>query len=155
MEKKKTLTRRLIGWLCLVLVCILTAFSSCSLGGGKDEENGLTGKILEGSFVFDEDSTEVKLESGCVYSTDEVLLLEVNVNGYGLIKLVFEKSEKADARGAYRYDVLTEASGSLAVDHVSDGVTVTADIYVTTTSVTSYKLYTHTYETESAWTKNY
>ena len=109
----------------------------------------LIGKIMEGEFEFDESAYNVKIKSGYLYSTEEVLLLEIHVENYGIAKLAFKKSEEPDIRGAYRYDVIPEESETLTA--ADDSVTVTAQILVTTTDETSYKLYEKTYRTASPW----
>ena len=119
----------------------------------NDEKPGSTspeliGKILEGEFEFDEEAFDVRIKSGYLYSTEEVLLLEIHAGDYGIAKLAFRKSEEADIRGAYRYDVIPEESEKLTGQ---DSVTVKAEILVTTTDATSYKLYEKTYTTKSPW----
>lgn len=113
----------------------------------------LIGKIMEGEFEFDEKAFDVRIKSGHLYSTEEVLLLEIHVENYGIAKLAFKKSEEPDIRGAYRYDVIPEESETLTA--ADDSVTVTAQILVTTTDATSYKLYEKTYTTKSPWTGYY
>ena len=120
----------------------------------NDEKPGSTspeliGKILEGEFEFDEEAFDVRIKSGYLYSTEEVLLLEIHAGDYGIAKLAFRKSEKADIRGAYRYDVIPEESEKLTAGQ--DSVRVKAEILVTTTDATSYKLYEKTYTTKSPW----
>lgn len=109
----------------------------------------LIGKILEGEFEFDEEAFDVRIKSGYLYSTEEVLLLEIHAGDYGIAKLAFKKSEEADIRGAYRYDVIPEESEKLTAGQ--DSVKVKAEILVTTTDETSYKLYEKTYTTKSPW----
>ena len=104
---------------------------------------------MEGEFEFDEEAFDVRIKSGHLYSTEEVLLLEIHVENYGIAKLAFKKSEEPDIRGAYRYDVIPEESEKLTA--ADDSVTVTAQILVTTTDATSYKLYEKTYTTKSPW----
>lgn len=113
----------------------------------------LIGKIMEGEFEFDESAYAVKIKSGYLYSTEEVLLLEIHVENYGIAKLAFKKSEEPDIRGAYRYDVIAEESETLTA--ADDSVTVTAQILVTTQNENSYKLYEKTYRTVSPWTAFY
>lgn len=113
----------------------------------------LIGKIMEGEFEFDKEAFDVRIKSGHLYSTEEVLLLEIHVENYGIAKLTFKKSEEPDIRGAYRYDVIPEESEKLTA--ADDSVTVTAQILVTTTDATSYKLYEKTYTTKSPWTGYY
>lgn len=111
----------------------------------------LTGKILEGNFSFDESVSAVKIESGYLYSTEEVLLMEIHVEKIGVAKLAFKKSEEPDIRGAYRYDVVVPKSETLESKY-GDSVTVTAEILVTTANETSYRVYSETYTTASEWT---
>ena len=58
----------------------------------------LIGKIMEGEFEFDEEAFDVRIKSGHLYSTEEVLLLEIHVENYGIAKLAFKKSEEPDIR---------------------------------------------------------
>lgn len=113
----------------------------------------LIGKIMEGEFEFDEEAFDVRIKSGYLYSTEEVLLLEIHAGDYGIAKLAFKKSEEADIRGAYRYDVIPEESEKLTAGQ--DSVKVKAEILVTTTDETSYRLYEKTYTTKSPWTNYY
>ena len=113
----------------------------------------LIGKIMEGEFEFDEEAFDVRIKSGYLYSTEEVLLLEIHAGDYGIAKLAFKKSEEADIRGAYRYDVIPEESEKLTAGQ--DSVKVKAEILVTTTDETSYRLYEKTYTTKSPWTGYY
>lgn len=160
MKKKSKLTMVIVLAIVVVLIIAMTPILINALNKGNDGDGASSGggsdseRILEGEVVFDENSDLVKVAKGYVYSTDEVLLIEVNVNNYGVIKLAFEKSESTDARGAYRYDIVAEECETLAVDYTGS-VTVTADLLVTTTNTRSYKVYSYTYTTANTWTKAY
>lgn len=154
MNKKKIIAMLAIMLVAVFLIAMIPVVAIALTKEDKVEELP-AGKILEGSFSFKDNVDSVIIEEGYLYSTDEVLLVEVNVNDYGLIKLVFEKSEKPDARGAYRYDVLVSECEKLVLDSSGDPITVTAEVLVTTTEITSYKLYSETITTPNCWTKNY
>lgn len=155
MTMKKTFAGRLIASLVLAIVFIVIAFSGCTTSSKTENSDGTqTTKILEGTVTFSDKTDKVKVTSGYVYSTDEVLLMEVHVVDYGIIKLTFDKSDEPDARGAYRYDIRANECEALVVNNVQP-VTVTAQLLVTTTNEMSYKVFEKTYTTANVWTPNY
>lgn len=155
MTMKKTFAGRLIASLVLAIVFIVIAFSGCTTSSKTENSDGTqTTKILEGTVTFSDKTDKVKVTSGYVYSTDEVLLMEVHVVDYGIIKLTFDKSDEPDARGAYRYDIRADECKALVVNEVQP-VTVTAQLLVTTTNEASYKVFEKTYTTANVWTPNY
>ena len=156
-DKRLSKASIIVSIVTFVLGLILTPIIVKAVTKQKSEtpkQTELTGKILEGEFIFDESVSDVKIKSGYLYSTEEVLLIEIHVENYGIAKLTFRKSEEPDIRGAYRYDVIAEESERLSTDN-GDPVTVTAEILVTTTDESSYRVYSKTYTTASEWTNFY